>query len=271
MVDKAHDERLMRRRVVHLLMTWIILHALFFEQAVAKAKLFAAMDDWPPFIIDTGSVSSDSGFDGIDKELLQELAARSGVEIYLLRYPFARALQDLKTGRIDLITGIAKTPERERFIGYLSQPYYHCSVAFYALPALAERIRRYQDLEGVEIGYVRGSVYFEPFDSDRRLRKDPVLNESQLPGKLLKGRDQVFIGTDCQVDYALTQSGLVGRIIKTDYQPNQGVALYIGYSKAAGIENEIARLDSALTTLVAEGWIKRMADSYFHPWALGAK
>ena len=41
--------------------------------------------------------------------------------------------------------------------------------------------------------------------------------------------------------------------------------------KAAGIENEIARLDSALTTLVAEGWIKRMADSYFHPWALGAK
>ena len=67
----------------------------------AKRVLFAAMDDWPPFIIDRVSLSSDSGFDGIDRELLQELSVRSGVEIRLLRYPFARALQDLQTGRVD--------------------------------------------------------------------------------------------------------------------------------------------------------------------------
>ena len=61
----------------------------------AKKMLFAAMDDWPPFIIDTNSISSDSGFDGIDRELLQELSTRTGIDIYLLRYPFVRALLNL--------------------------------------------------------------------------------------------------------------------------------------------------------------------------------
>ena len=64
--------------------------------AQGRTMLFAAMDDWPPFIINTNSVSSDSGFDGIDRELLQEMSARTGIQIYLLRYPFARALRDMQ-------------------------------------------------------------------------------------------------------------------------------------------------------------------------------
>lgn len=231
----------------------------------AKRVLFAAMDDWPPFIIDRVSLSSDSGFDGIDRELLQELSVRSGVEIRLLRYPFARALQDLQTGRVDLITSLAKTPARSRFIGYLSTPYYQCHPTFYALPALAKQVRRYADLDGKTIGYVRGSAYFEPFDGDLRLRKNGVLNENQLPGKLLKGRNQLFIGSDCQVDYALREQGLSDKIVPTRYRPEQTVDLHIGYSKAAGIDAEVALLDKALATMVAEGWVAHLINGYLPP------
>lgn len=246
-------------------MLWIVVSLSVPVSAAERKVLFAAMDDWPPFIIDTGGVSSDSGFDGFDQELLQELASRSGVEIYLLRYPFARSLQDLKVGKIDLITSLAKTPQREKYIGYFSQPYYQCHTAFYAQPNVAKVIRDYNDLKGRKIGYMRGSVYFERFDNDASLNKDPVLSESQLPGKLLKGRNSVFVGTDCQMDYLLIKNGLSDQIVKTAYRPTQAVNLYIGYSKAAGIEREVLRLDAAMTQLIAEGWVQRLARNYFGP------
>lgn len=231
--------------------------------AQGRTMLFAAMDDWPPFIINTNSVSSDSGFDGIDRELLQEMSARTGIQIYLLRYPFARALRDMQAGRVDLITSLAKTPARQQYIGYLTTPYYRCHPAFYGLPATAKQVRTYEDLQGKIIGYVYGSAYFEPFDSDATLTKNGVLNESQLPGKLLKRRNHLFVGTDCQVDYALHEMGLTGKIVPTPYRPPQQIELYIGYSKAAGIEKEVALLDKALSDMVAEGWVDRLVNSYF--------
>ena len=229
----------------------------------ARTMLFAAMDDWPPFIINTNSVSSDSGFDGIDRELLQEMSARTGIQIYLLRYPFARALRDMQAGRVDLITSLAKTSQRQKYIGYLSTPYYRCHPAFYGLPTTAKQVRTYGDLQGKVIGYVYGSAYFEPFDSDGKLTKNGVLNESQLPGKLLKRRNDLFVGTDCQVDYALHEMGLTGKIVATPYQPPQQIELYIGYSKAAGIDKEVALLDKALSEMVAEGWVDQLVNSYF--------
>lgn len=229
----------------------------------AKQVLFAAMDDWPPFIIAKHSVASNSGFDGIDWELLQELTARTGIEIYPIPYPFARGLKEVEAGRIDLITSVVKTAERSKYMGFLQTPYYHCQTAFYAQPEMASQIKSYADLYGKRIGYTLGSAYFEPFDSDRKLLKKATINENKLPMMLLKRNEQLFIGTDCQVDYALKVQGLTGQIVPTLYRPNQGVELYIGYSKAAGIAPEVARLEKALKEMVDEGWVDKLADSYF--------
>lgn len=229
----------------------------------AKQVLFAAMDDWPPFIIAKHSVASNSGFDGIDWELLQELTARTGIEIYPIPYPFARGLKEVEAGRIDIITSVVKTTERSKYMGFLQTPYYHCQTAFYAQPELASQIKSYDDLYGKRIGYTLGSSYFEPFDSDKKLLKKPTLNENKLPFMLLKRNEQLFVGTDCQMDYALKEQGLLGQIVPTFYRPNNPVELYIGYSKAAGIEAEAALLEKALKEMVAEGWVDKLADSYF--------
>lgn len=243
---------------------WLVL--LFLSSPLqAKQVLFAAMDDWPPFIIAKHSVASNSGFDGIDWELLQELSARTGIEIYPIPYPFARGLKEVEAGRIDLITSVVKTAERSKYMGFLPTPYYHCQTAFYAQPEMAAQIKSYEDLYGKRIGYTQGSSYFEPFDSDRKLLKKPAINENKLPLMLLKRNEQLFIGTDCQVDYALKVLGLSGQIVPTFYRPNNPVELHIGYSKAAGIEQEAALLEKALKAMVAEGWVDKLADSYFQP------
>lgn len=230
----------------------------------AKQVLFAAMDDWPPFIIAKHSVASNAGFDGIDWELLQELSARTGIEIYPIPYPFARGLKEVEAGRIDLITSVVKTDERSKYMGFLPTSYYQCQTAFYAQPELASQIKNYEDLYGKRIGYTLGSAYFEPFDSDKKLLKKATINENKLPLMLLKRNEQLFIGTDCQVDYALKEQGLSQQIVPTFYHPNHPVELYIGYSKAAGIGPEAAKLEKALQEMVAEGWVDKLADSYFH-------
>lgn len=67
------------------------------------------------------------------------------------------------------------------------------------------------------------------------------------------------------MDYLLIKNGLSDQIVKTAYRPTQAVNLYIGYSKAAGIEREVLRLDAAMTQLIAEGWVQRLARNYFGP------
>ncbi len=248
------------RRLILLLLTgWLC------TPVMARDVFFAAVDQLPPFMITRHNVSSDAGVDGIDWELLQELSFRTGVQIYPLHYPLKRALKELKAGRVDLITSLYKTEKRSQYIGYLSTPYYRCHVRFYALRELAQQIRTYDDLYGKRIGYLRGAEYFPRFDADEGLTRQPVNVVSQLPWKLLRHYDQLFVGTDCQVDYMLREMGLLTEIAPTRYDPGHSLDLYVGYSKAAHLDDKLPLLDRALTQLVAEGWVERMAKTYFEP------
>ena len=233
--------------------------------ARAKDVLFAAVDNSPPFLMTKKSITSDAGVDGIDWELLQELSYRTGVQIYPLHYPLMRALKDMQAGRVDLITSLYKTQKRSEYIGYLDTPYYSCHVQFYASPELAKRVHTYGDLYGKSIGYLRGAEYFPQFDSDKKLTRHPVTTVHQLPGKLLKRYDQLFIGTDCQINYMLKDMGLSEAIVPTQYNPGYKLDLYIGYSKTANIGDKLPALNNALAELVAEGWVDKVAQSYMNP------
>jgi len=129
------------------------------------------------------------------------------------------------------MTGQARTPEHERYIRYLDTPYYACSPRFYAGPAKAMLLNDYASLRGLRIGYVLESVYFQPFDADKSLDKIGVSNEKQRLEMLVRGRIDVLVGTDCQVDYALPAPELAGRLVKAAYQPQAPTALFIGFSR----------------------------------------
>ena len=60
---------------------------------------------------------------------------------------------------------------------------------------------------------------------------------------------------------------LLTEIVPTRYDPGYSLDLYVGYSKAAHIDDKLPLLDQALTQLVAEGWVERMAKTYFEPQA----
>ncbi|MGE8500205.1 MAG: substrate-binding periplasmic protein [Pseudomonas sp.] len=221
-------------------------------------SLVVMTDLWPPF----RTQGPDGALQGLDIDLLEQLSQRTGLRFDVQRAPWARGLAALEQGRADLMTGLAKTPEREVYIDYLPQPYYACSPRFYTAPAHATALRRYEQLAGLRIGYVLESAYFEPFDSDRTLNKVAVTTETQLLDMLARGRLHAVIGTDCQVDYQLRDSNRHEQVVKAAFQPDARTELYIGFSRLRARHAEYRKLSEALEQLQAEGWITRAALRY---------
>ncbi|MDG1580662.1 transporter substrate-binding domain-containing protein [Pseudomonas sp. GOM6] len=215
-------------------------------------------DYWPPFRM----AGADGQLEGLDIDLLRELEKRTGLRFEIRLQPWARALEDMRSGQADLMTGLARTPEREQYIDYLEPSYYGCAPRFYGAPQRAESLVSYQQLQGLRIGYVLQSVYFEPFDSDTSLLKVGVKNEDQLLKMLLRGRVELLIGTDCQVDYQLRDAQLAQRLVKLAYQPPASTSLYLGLSRAAGHSDERDLLIDTLQQLLREGWLQHAAEAY---------
>ena len=84
------------------------------------APLRVMTDLWPPFRM----LKEDGQLQGLDIDLLNELSRRTGMRFDVQRAPWARGLAALEQGTADMMTGLAKTPERERYIRYLDAPYY---------------------------------------------------------------------------------------------------------------------------------------------------
>ncbi|WP_033137991.1 substrate-binding periplasmic protein [Aeromonas finlandensis] len=235
----------------------IVLLLLFAMPVWATPTLTVATDLWPPFRI----LQPDGQLQGIDIEILYRLQQASGIELQVRRMPWGRALKQMQTGQVDLMIGLAYTAERAQFIDYLQPAYYQCWPAFYGQPANVARIHQYRDLQGVKVGYVLNSAYFEPFNSDRHLDKHGVPTEEQLLRMVQRGHLPLMIGSDCQVDYALSQrSG--NRVHKADYRPDTPVTLYLGMSKHSPHQSLRQPLLVALQNLVASGEISGMAKRY---------
>ncbi|MEF2145840.1 MAG: transporter substrate-binding domain-containing protein [Desulfovibrionaceae bacterium] len=222
-------------------------------------QIIMVTDYWPPFRIE-----DKDGIGGIDRALLDEAGRRMGVEFVLIRMPWARCLLSLKQGIADGMTGLALTPQREKYIAYSKMPYYSCAPAFYIrkdwpMPP----ILRYEDLYGLTIGYTRDSAYFEPFDSDLELNKIAAIQEEQLIEMVLKGRWDVFIGTDCRVQYDLARLGLENKIAQAPYRPATHIDLYVGFSRKSPFMERLSEFNALLDDLVRSGAIRTMAAQYF--------
>ncbi|SDH62015.1 substrate-binding periplasmic protein [Pseudomonas panipatensis] len=227
-------------------------------EAEERPPLRVMTDYWPPFRIE----GQDGRIGGLDMDLLAELERRTGLRFEVQRAPWARGLAALQSGAADMMTGLARTPARAHYIDYLPQPYYACAPRLYGSQEVAPSIAHYDDLRGRTIGYVLESAYFEPFDSDTRLKKFGVSNEAQLLQMLSLGRLQLVIGTDCQVDYERRDPRLAERVVRTRFQPESRTDLYIGFSRQRPLVAERQLIEEALRQLLAEGWVQRAAGRY---------
>ncbi|WP_256662349.1 ABC transporter substrate-binding protein [Pseudomonas sp. F(2018)] len=242
---------MMRRALVLLLFSGCV------SAQQAGEPLRVVTDYWPPFRMQ----GAGGRLEGLDIDLLDELQRRTGLRFEVRLQPWARALEDMRRGQADLMTGLARTPEREQYIDYLEPTYHACAPRLYGAPERAA-IGDYAQLGGMRIGYVLQSAYFEPFDSDAALHKIGVKNEEQLLQMQLRGRVELMIGTDCQVDFQLRDPMLSRQLVKLAYLPPAQTRLYVGLARGGRGAAERELLSRTLQQLLQDGWMERAAQRY---------
>ncbi|OEC36977.1 polar amino acid transport system substrate-binding protein [Pseudomonas cuatrocienegasensis] len=130
-------------------------------------------------------------------DILNQAARHVGARVEWRHAPFIRSIEDLKSGRIDLVPRVLDTAERHAYIHYLpSIGVQQLSVRFIVPPGQEQRIGDYADLQGLTIGTKRGTAYFEPFDSDGLLSKVVVTDDYLLAGMFRAGRLDVMAVLD---------------------------------------------------------------------------
>ncbi len=226
----------------------------------AQSKLIMVTEEWPPFrIIDPGTPS---GFVGIDVDLTEKLEKAIGLPIEIQRRPWARALEMMKSGEADLITGIAHSEERAAYILYLPTPYWSVVPVFYAQKGKGAAVLSYQDLAGKSIGYSLRSAYFEPFNSDTGLKKAGLSTEVQILKMLSLGRIDLAIGTNPNIEWDISRLGYKGLFEKVAYQPPDRTELFVGLSRASPAVSLAGVMDDSIRRMVSDGTIKAIIEKY---------
>ena len=215
---------------------------------------------WPPFRMNDGSAPS--GFIGIDIDIALELERRLGIAIEIQRRPWARALEMMKSGEADLVTGIARTDERESYMAYVGVPYAAVQPVFYALKGKGSAIGTYDDLYGKSIGFSLNSAYFEPFNSDSMLTKVGLSTEEQILKVLSLGRIDVAIGTDPNMSWDVARLGYRDALERTSYRPTVRTDLYIAISRKSSAVALAPDIERALKVMVSDGTIEAIVEKY---------
>ncbi|MFI8610225.1 substrate-binding periplasmic protein [Pseudomonas sp. NPDC077649] len=121
--------------------------------------------------------------------VLETAAQRLGVRLHWRQAPFLRSLDDLRSGRVDLVPRVLLTEQRRAYIHYLpSIGSQRLNVRFIVRPGREAELARYADLYQQNLGVKRGTAYFEPFDSDDRLGRVYASDDAQLAAMFRAGR-----------------------------------------------------------------------------------
>lgn len=232
------------------------------EAWAADAVLRVSFNPLPPWKI----VNKDGTIGGIDMALLGMLAERMHLNIEFVRLPFKRGLNMVEHGEIDLMTGVLRRAERERFAHFLTPPYKdHSNKAFYVLKGREDTITRYEDLRSLVIGTQLGSRYFPRFDQDGAIEKSEVKTVDLNIKMLLAGRIDAFVNTEAAADYRLSRLGLTDVIGKAPYVYSKRQAVHMILSKRSPLAGRLAEFNRTLRELLDEGWLERIQEKYLSP------
>lgn len=235
----------------------VLLILLILNKPIFSRDFTIGVDTWVPFIF-----VNENKFSGISIDYIKELTKRMDVNLVIKHIPWARSLKMLKYGQIDAVINMVETKERKEYITFTNPPYIELTTRFYIHKDSKNLIKTYEDLYKYQVGTVRASAYFEPFNSDKKIDKYGITTESQLLAMLVKKRFDVIIGTDPQVDYEIAQRGFKKFITKTSYTPKNRVLIRVGISKKSPFLKELDTINNYTKEIINEGLIEKYRAKY---------
>ncbi|WP_168188142.1 ABC transporter substrate-binding protein [Hahella sp. CCB-MM4] len=232
----------------------------------ACSKLMRWNDD-PPYSF--SSPDNPGKVQGISVETAKKVFQQMECELRFIKMPWARGLQELRVGRIDLISGAYKTAEREVYANYsqvgLSSP----NILFVRTKDAATLPwTRLEQLSGTKfrLGVQINVSYSSEFD---RLKSTPDFFKIMVPQSdrevlwkmLALNRIDGVIADEVTGILEIKQLGLAKEIKASSLVVSQKPA-YFAFSKQTTMSEFVAEFDRQLQQLIDDGEYQAIVEHY---------
>jgi len=220
---------------------------------------------FPPFeVIENGE------FSGPGYDILHEAFKRMGystADYELVEFPWARTLEMIKDGDVDIILDISKNEERATYIDYSSESFTQYDKNFIALDGLNTNYDgTIESIKNFNIGVVR-EYRIGPNYQDARASGDYKFEDAssfdENIEKLLLGRVPIILDTKFSVQQHMKHIGstIKLQVLEPAYD---STTTYIGFSKKLEDKSIIDAYDKAVRSMKDDGTFQAILDKYFN-------
>ncbi|GIO83113.1 amino acid ABC transporter [Paenibacillus faecis] len=219
----------------------------------AKKLIIGMSADFPPYEFHIKNEKGEDEIVGFDVDIAKEIAKDLGAELEIKDMIFDSLLNELESGRVDLvISGLSPTPERAKQVD-LSQIYYKAEQSVVSLTENKDKYASMESLEGTKIGVQKSSIQ-EGIAKTVPGAKLTSLNKiSDIVMQLKSGR----------VDVAILEGPVAGSFVKnvegisiTDAKPvTDDEGYVIGVKK--GNKEMLDQVNATLDRLIKDGSIDK--------------
>lgn len=242
--------------------------------AFAQCVKTVRWSDDPPysFKLENGEIS------GFSPDLIRAALKAMNCEARFVELPWARALRELELGRLDILPGALRKPEREKY-AYFSRPVNRSpNILFVARPAASKfRLGTLADLSGTrfrlgaQIGVAYGAEYDNLVKTPEFAAQITQVTTRRNAWKMIElDRLDGIIADEITALLELKQLGLSDTIVKTDIVVSAEPAL-LALSQASVTPEFVKELDRSLDAMMADGRYQKIRAQYVPCRASAAK
>lgn len=231
-------------------------------QGVPVLKL--AMYHSPPYYF-TENVPQPTG---LSLDLLRPAVNQLGWKIDIITCPFPRCLKLAEQGQVDIVSGLIKTAERERYLHFIEPAMmnFESSFVFYSRPEQSLEIHQVADLKGKTVAVMRNAVYFPEFDNAGGFEKIPVNSEAVALELVHKNRADYAILVEQTAPGSFAQANLqVTDLKRQPYNVSQNIRGYLAFSRQSPNFGRAAQLERILAQQYRTGMFHILWQKYQLP------
>jgi len=213
--------------------------------------------------------AADGHIAGFNSDIVRAALKAMHCEPKFVELPWARALRELEQGRLDILPGALRTPERERF-AYFSRPVNQSpNVLFVAKKAASTyRIKALADIAGTgfrlgaQVGVAYGADYETLVKTPGFSAQLTSVTSRRSAWKMIElDRLDGIIADEVTGLVELQQMGLSHVVVKTDIIVSGEPAMF-ALSQASLTPAFVADFDRALNTMMSDGRYKKIRERY---------
>lgn len=220
-------------------------------QAVEKIRISAPPSVW---------VQEDKGqLSGPLIDLIEEIFAEVDIEVVSFPLPWARAISQIKNGKIDMIPVIFYTKERAEFAEF-SEPFAEVPTAVFVPFGKTFKFSSVTDLMGKKGLIMQGDSISREFETLKpQLELDEIAGYDQIVHMLADQRADYAVAAQYGFTIELKKLGLESKIQRLP-TPVSTRNLHFAMSKKSPFVQYLPSLNRSLQQFKAKGDLKRMVE-----------